>query len=178
MSFTRLKFLKSWLSSTDFPTLEASEEKVREDFQYHPNAILEYLNTVLLKELEENGAGSVGTADGRSVEQYLGDLYKAAQELEDTVHTLASGGDPEAFKAAKVVFTAEEWEDGQLSVPKESHKRKNDAFVYSIRALTDEGYVSNSWYGACTDVAYNAETEVITLSSEEAYSGEIVFYGL
>lgn len=178
MSFTRLAFLKSWLSNTDFPTLEESESKVREDFQYHPDAIKEYLNNVFLREMENSGADSIGTSDGRSVGKFLEDLQTYSRELNDAIQELASGGAPDAFKASKVPFAENEWANGKLIIAQGDHKRKNDAFVYSIRALDNGKYVSDSWHGACTNVVYDAATGDITLEAEEPYSGEIVFYGL
>lgn len=178
MSFTRLAFLKSWLSNTDFPTLEESESKVREDFQYHPDAIKEYLNNVFLREMENNGADSIGTSDGRSVDQFLAYLNTRAEEIDEAIKSIASGGAPDAFKASKVPFAENEWDNGKLIIAQGDHKRKNDAFVYSIRALDNGKYVSDSWHGACTNVVYDVATGGITLEAEEPYSGEIVFYGL
>lgn len=179
MGFTKLAFLKTWLSDKDFPTVEESETQIRQDFQYHPDAIMQYLNEVLLTELEgAEAAKALGTEDGRSIQVYLDELDKYAKEevekLNEIVHTLVSGGTPDAWTASKVVFTAEEWVqegDGHvLRIPKEQHNREHDAFVHSIRP--------GNWYALCTSVIYDEETEVIALGSEEPYSGEIVFYGL
>lgn len=59
MSLKRLLFEKLWTSSEDFPTLEENEERVREDFQYHPDAIKNFLNNVLLPALEKLGVEKI-----------------------------------------------------------------------------------------------------------------------
>lgn len=179
MGFTKLNFLKSWLSNKDFPTVEESETQVRQDFQYHPDAIRQFINEVLLVELEgKNAAKTIGTADGRSIQTYLDGLDEYTKDevarLDEIVNALVSGGTPDSWTASKVVFTSEEWEkDGDgyvLHIPKEKHNRERDAFVHSIRPA--------NWYALCTGVAYDGGTKAIELSCEEPYSGEIVLYGL
>ena len=65
--FNRLKFTKMWTVSDDteyFPTVETSEEQVREDMQWLFNEIRDYLNDVLLPALEaSNGAANTGAVD-------------------------------------------------------------------------------------------------------------------
>ena len=175
MGFTKLEFLKSWLSSKDFPTVEESETQIRQDFQYHPDAIRQFLNEVLLAELEGGDAAkSLGTEDGRSIQKYLDDVQGYAARLNEIVNTLVSGGTPDAWTASKVVFTAEEWTkegDGYvLHISKDQHNREHDKFVHSIRPA--------NWYALCTGVTYDGEAEVISLFCEEPYSGEVVFYGM
>lgn len=51
MAVSPLSFTRTWLSSEDFPTIEPDETKVREDLQFHPDAIKTYLNDVILPAL-------------------------------------------------------------------------------------------------------------------------------
>ena len=82
MAFTKLTYGKSWVNPADFPTYEASEQKVRDDLQYHPDAIMKYLNEVLLAELEKRSASaSIGDERHGTVALTIEDLYKVAAEL-------------------------------------------------------------------------------------------------
>ncbi len=47
---TELIYEKTWLSSADFPAFEDSEEKVRHDLMYHPEAIRSFINESLIPE--------------------------------------------------------------------------------------------------------------------------------
>lgn len=53
MALTLLNFGKVWTDSNDFPTYEGSEEQVRADLQYHPDAIKAFLNETLIPEMED-----------------------------------------------------------------------------------------------------------------------------
>lgn len=63
MAVSPLSFTRTWLSSEDFPTIEPDETKVREDLQFHPDAIKTYLNDVILPALNgitDSGVKSPG----------------------------------------------------------------------------------------------------------------------
>lgn len=55
-----LEYEKVWTDSVDFPRYEPSEEQVRKDMQYHPDAIKDYINKVLIPAVSETyGEASV-----------------------------------------------------------------------------------------------------------------------
>lgn len=90
MSLTRLEYKKTWTSSGDFPTYEDSEQQVREDLQYHPDAIRDYLNGTLLPEVEKEQSTA---AEG---------LQKAQETLErqqEQIEELAFGETPTVIKS-------------------------------------------------------------------------------
>ncbi len=43
-----LSYTRTWLSADDFPTIEPDETKVREDLQFHPDSVKNYINDTLL----------------------------------------------------------------------------------------------------------------------------------
>ena len=45
---SNLTYTRTWLSADDFPTIEPDETKVREDLQFHPDAVKDYINDKLL----------------------------------------------------------------------------------------------------------------------------------
>lgn len=186
MAFKRLAFLKDWTRSDDFPTHEDSEAQVREDLQYHPNAIRDFLNDVLLKALESPTAmKNIGASFG-GVSGTLEDVLKAAQEeldkLDQSVVDLALGEAPEAVKAAVVDFTAEEWTAGEgnarLRLPREAHKRCSCAFGFNLWQRLEDGLRGGTWAAESTSVTYDEETGEAVLEAEEAYAGRIVFFGV
>lgn len=65
--FPTLKFDKTWTINEGvdyFPTIETSEDKVREDMQYLFDAIKNFLNDTLIPSLEAgNGAANTGAVD-------------------------------------------------------------------------------------------------------------------
>lgn len=90
MSLTRLEYKKTWTSSGDFPTYEDSEQQVRSDLQYHPDAIRDYLNGTLLPEVEKEQSTA---AEG---------LQKAQETLErqqEQIEELAFGETPTVIKS-------------------------------------------------------------------------------
>lgn len=48
MGIKLLSFLRDWTNPADFPTVEPDEATVRADLQYHPDAIKDYINDVLV----------------------------------------------------------------------------------------------------------------------------------
>lgn len=57
---SELVYERVWTNESDFPTYEPDEEQVRADFQYHPDAIRTYVNTVILAALRELNNGKMG----------------------------------------------------------------------------------------------------------------------
>lgn len=122
MAFTELSYEKVWTSPEDFPTIETSETKVREDMQYHPDAIKDFINGILLPEvaqaIEAGGGGGGGgvpddgsvttvkIADGAVTREKLANaavggtqiengsitLVKLAQSLKDYITNIAGSG--------------------------------------------------------------------------------------
>ena len=45
---SNLSYTRTWLSADDFPTIEPDETKVREDLQFHPDSVKNYINDTLL----------------------------------------------------------------------------------------------------------------------------------
>lgn len=62
----RLAFGRSWNNSADFPPVQENEATVREDLQYHPDAIKDYLNE-LVTALEEYGVLEITRTDGTTM---------------------------------------------------------------------------------------------------------------
>ena len=86
-----------------------------------------------------------------------------------------------AMRSDKVTFTAAEWAASDtvkvLRIPKSKHGRQSSKFGYTLRHLVDGELRGNTWGVICTSVAYNDATGDIELWSEDAYPGEIVFFG-
>lgn len=177
MSFTRLNFEKLWTSSADFPTLEESETKVREDFQYHPDAIKKFLNEVFLNELEgRNGAAQIGAVGGGTVQ---GELDELAQRIEDVAN---AGYDVEGVPhIVAIQMNENDWSksgDGfMLRIKDGAHGLSSNDFGYNIYRTVNGVRVSNTWDAICTNVAYDTVTADIVLTAESAYAGCIVVYG-
>lgn len=177
MALTRLSYKKTWTNEKDFPTYEGSETQVREDMQYHPDAIKTYLNETLLPQLESSeGASHIGDEQRGNLAETLADFANHFAENDEAIRNLAGGETPEAMRAAKVSFTAEGWveENGKyvLHIIQNQHKRLNDAFGYKLRSEAG----SNTWEVLGTDVSY-ADGDVV-LTAENSYNGEIVFFGV
>ena len=186
MAFKRLSFGKSWTSSADFPTFQDSEEQVRADMQYHPNAVRDFLNNVLLKELEQKtAAANLGatTAEGAAatVQSVLNGYAQDIATLTDDIETLAGGGVPVTAQCVAVVFTTESWvniSDGVLlTIAKSEHKRNDANFGYNLYQQVGSEYRGGTWSAAATRATYNADGS-ITLTADAAYNGKIVFFGL
>lgn len=185
MPFTRLAFEKLWTSDKDFPTYEGSENQVREDMQYHPDAIKTFLNEILLRELEgTGGAGLIGDEQRGNIADTLVEIFRHLEVNDQDIRNLAAGEAPEAVRSAKVSFTADGWvqdaETGlyELRILQSRHTRRNDSFGYKLQSKSDVVYRTNTWDTECTDVSYDQETTDIVLVSEAAYDGVIVFFGV
>ena len=188
MAFTRLAFEKLWTNDRDFPTYEGSENQVRQDMQYHPDAIKTFLNEVLLKALEDPGAsqslGAAVTGISGTLQDVLDAYLEHLGKLDENVRDLAAGESPEAVRAAKVEFTADGWaEDGgsglfELRILQSQHARLNDAFGYDLRSLVEGEPVTGTWETVCTRVVYDGESGDAVLTAENPYDGVIVFFGV
>ena len=113
MAFTKLEFKKDWTRENDFPTYQDSEQQVRADLQYHPNALRDFINS-LLDTLEAKAAaenlGAVnknGSAD--SVQNVLNAHDAELERLAGDIRTAVSGGVPSVVQSSTVTFTADSW---------------------------------------------------------------------
>lgn len=167
MSLTRLEYERSWHRSGDFPTHEDSEQQVRADLQYHPDAIRDYLNQTVAP-----------AVDG---------LEQSRQAMEQTLEThqqaivdLSVGTPPEAVRAARVDFAAEEWAaplEGEgvfLPIPQTAHRRQSGDFGFALW----DGAQTGTWNTAGTTARWDGETGDVVLWAERAYGGHIVFFGV
>jgi len=187
MAFTRLEFEKLWTRDTDFPTYQDSEKQVREDMQYHPDAIKAFLNDVLLAALEDPSASQYLGASVTGVSGKLQDVLDAYlarfSKLDEAVVDLAAGDAPEAVKAAVAAFSNAGWVENagglyELRLTKSMHKRQGGGFGYHLQSNLDGVYQGGTWETAGTAVAYDAETGDMVLTAEQPYSGRITFFGV
>lgn len=184
MAFTRLSYKKDWTRVEDFPTYQSDETQVRADLQYHPDAVKEYIDT-LLKELENKTAaaelGAMSDGAATTVQSVLDSHKSELEQLREDIETVASGGVPSAVMSTAVTFSADSWATvsgaAQLTIPKSDHKRENANFGYNLYQLADSAYRSATWGTASTRAVYNSGGS-ITLTTDEPYSGKIVFFGL
>lgn len=184
MAFNRLTFSRDWTKETDFPTYQDSEEQVREDLQYHPNALRDFINSLLAALEERTAAASIGAMnDDKAVTiQSVLNLYadKLADLAED-IRTVSGGGVPELVKSTAVTFAQESWINTSsgvsMTIAKTEHKRDSENFGYTIYQLADGIYQGGAGSAALTRVICNADGS-ITLTADEAYSGKIVFFGM
>ncbi len=185
MALTKLSYEKNWTKIEDFPAYEENEAQVRADMQYHPDAVKDYLNNQLLKELAAKGAaaelGAVNEGAAATVQSVLDAHKSKLDQLKEDIETVASGGTPELVKSTPVSFSAGSWAavSGavQLTIPKSDHKRENGNFGYNLYQLVDGVYRSGTWGTVSTRVVYNAGGSII-LTADEPYTGKIVFFGL
>ena len=186
MAFQRLVFKKHWTSEVDFPAYEESEEQVRGDLQYHPDALRDYLNEVLLRALESVSAPrSLGAAAGGvsgTLQDVLDSYLDRFEALDDRVRELVVGEIPETVRSSAVNFTGHGWtetEDGwKLRVVKSAHNRADSRFGCTVRQLVDGAYRAGTWDAAGVSVVYDEETGDMVLTAEHPFSGQIVFFGV
>lgn len=182
MALKTLSYLRSWINDTDFPTYVTEESRVREDLQYHPDVIKNYINNDIVAGLAaQDGASHVGYG-ATTVAGQLGHIDTELASMADDINRLAAGDTPQAVMALRLGFPAENWtaaENGyELRIPPEIHKRTGPGFLCEIRMWNGEAYVSNTWATAGTIVRYDEATDYIVLSYDCAYYGEIVFLGV
>lgn len=116
-----------------------------------------------------------GTEAGLSPQHgynYLAEQVNAAQRAAKQIN--------EAFgdlsTAASVAFTASEWQGGKLTIPQERHGRHSAAFGYQLRHKVEGTLVTNTWAVLGTAVSWPGDNTIV-LESEDAYDGEITFFG-
>ena len=185
MAFKELTYGKVWTSAEDFPTYQNDEQQVRADMQYHPDAVKDYINNQLLKELSEKGAaanlGALLDGAAASVQGVLDNHMAALSQLRSDMESLAGGGTPDLVKSTPVNFLHDSWvttADGvSFTILKSEHKRQNANFGFNLYQLVDGTYRTGTWGTASTRVTYNTDGS-ITLTADESYSGRIVFFGL
>lgn len=184
MPLTKLEYEKSWTDGGDFPTYEADEEQVRADMQYHPDAIRDYINETLLRELASaEGAENIGDGQQGSVAASLEEAFRRLDAADSDIKNLASGESPEAVRAAVVSFTAEGWTEDEggcyaLRILQSQHRRLSDAFGYKLQHLVNGTYRVNSWAIAGTEVSYDTGSGDVVLTGEHTYAGRITFFGV
>ena len=185
MPFSRLNYGKVWTSDKDFPIYEGSETKVRQDMQYHPDAVKQFINDVLLPELEgTGGAVKIGDEQEGNLAATLAAFVEHFDQNDEAIRNLAAGESPEAVRASQVSFTAEGWAEDtetglwELRILQSQHKRLNEAFGFKLQSKVGESYLTNTWEVACTDVGYDPDTQDVVLTAENAYNGAITFFGV
>lgn len=83
-----------------------------------------------------------------------------------------------AGRAGTVAFTAAEWANGALTIPRTKHGRQSAGFGYTLRHRRADGSLcANTWAVLGTDVSYDAASGDIVLRCADAYDGEIAFQG-
>ena len=185
MAFTRLEYERDWTRAEDFPTHESSEIQVRADMQYHPNVVRDFINALLTALESKTAATSLGASDDNglaaTLQGVLDDHADALALLRDDVDTLAGGGVPVSAQSVEVKFKQANWvsaADGmKLTIAQSDHKRTRASFGCNIYQLVDNIYRSGTWGVAATCVTYNSDGS-ITLTTDQAYTGKIVFFGL
>lgn len=185
MAFTRLTYEKDWTRAEDFPTYESDEVKVREDMQYHPNAVKDFLNALLDALEGKTAAASLGASDDKGAAATLQSVLDAHTTtlagLRDDVDTLAGGGVPLSAQSVEVKFQRTSWVSTsggvKLLIAQSDHKRTRETFGYNIYQLADGIYNSGTWGAAATRVTCNSDGSIM-LTTDQAYDGKIVFFGL
>lgn len=188
MPFERFEFTKRWTSEEDFPTFEPSEEQVRKDLQLQPDELKKAIHG-LIDGLEAATAGeSLGCSwkdGGKEVRANLAAALAAVFEdklpgLQAQINQLSLGDAPDGVLSTAVSFGVDSWTAGDgvytITLEQDEHRRKGPNFGYQLWAAVDGGYRTDTWYGAGTAVSY--EEGSIRLTSEEAYEGRIVFFGI
>ena len=185
MAFNRLSYGKVWTNSKDFPSYESSETQVRADMQYHPDAVKDFINNVLLPELESGeGAGLIGDKRKGTMALTVEDIYKVLDEHAEDIKDLAGGETPESLRGVRLTFGVTDWvlsDDGayyKIVFSKDAHKRTSNSFGYVLSYLSGGSYKKNTWATAGTDVRYSAATQEIILRTSEPYAGAVAFFGV
>lgn len=97
MAFPRLKFTKLWTSSTDFPTIQTDETKVRSDMQLLHDEALTGLNQLAEALEKKSAAGELGAVDpedqsGSTVQALLNRLNEDLKDVSASSGDLPIGG--------------------------------------------------------------------------------------
>lgn len=183
MAFTRLEYQKTWLSNTDFPTHQDSEQKVREDMQYMPDAVMTFINDVLLPALENpSGAAQIGDEQKGNLAATLADVYAELERLDEDIRDIADGETPGAWRSVVVDFETADWTEFgsgyDLYIPQSVHNRVSSAFGFRVWQNTGGRAVCNTWLASCASAMRSDETGIITVTAEEPFDGYVVFFGV
>lgn len=185
MAFTRVEFKKLWTKAEDFPAFQDSEEQVRADLQYHPDALRDFINA-LIQELEaKSAAGTLGATNGAgekaSIQSVLDKHADELAQLTEDVATMAAGGVPAAIRNSVVTFVKDSWAAAggafTLKISKSDHKKESESFGYNLYQLADGTYCSGTRSTAETCLTCGSDGSII-LTADEAYSGKIVLFGM
>lgn len=102
VEFEKLKFTRDWNNSSDFPTYEENEQKVRADMQALHDETKEFINETLIPELQDTIENLAVPGAGDMLERIYDperkrtDVYKYAEDY--TEKRLAeSGGGYDSF---------------------------------------------------------------------------------
>ena len=101
--------------------------------------------------------------------------------MTEDIKALSTGGVPSVVQSQAVVFNAGSWATAEngfiLVIAKSEHKRANDNFGYNLYQKIDDTYVGGAPGVGSTRVVYNSNGSV-TLTTDAAYDGKIVFFGV
>lgn len=79
--------------------------------------------------------------------------------------------------SVKITFDSDDWTDKTLTITQTAHKKTSDAFSYRIYHLVDGVLKSTTWAVMTTQVAYDADTGDIILTTEDPFGGQIILIG-
>lgn len=185
MAFPKLEYTRLWTRDSDFAKYVDSETQVREDLQYHPDAIATYINDVLLPAMQgTEGAANIGDTYSGTVAGTIRQIKSELEEQAEAIVNLSLGDSPESIRSATVTFEKNDWarpEAGkpyELCVPRYIHKRADSGFGYKLQMFLGGVYVTNTWGTAGTGVNYDEANGDIILTSETQYDGAAVFFGI
>ena len=191
MAFERLKFARLWTVDDEteekgFRTYQDSETKVREDLQYHPDAILSFLNEKLLPALEsEDGAENIGVfmegSEATTLAEALSYIVGEFMRVDGRIDNVVENKFPDDMTAKELTFEETDWASGgglyTITVPKSVHTRSNSRFGYQLWSNGVNGPVSDSWAVNGTSVTWYDNGNIV-LAAEEPYAGRIAFFGV
>ncbi len=103
-----LTFTRTWLSAEDFPTIEPDETTVREDLQFHPDAIKMYINETLVPAYNALLAAGLKSPGSLTLAGAVTAKYDGSSDVTVTI-PIGSGGDA---VTATVTLTATLGSDG------------------------------------------------------------------
>lgn len=181
----------------DVGGLTAAELKAK--FDEAGESLKQYINETLVPELTAYTAaaaiGAVMNGKAMSIQAALDYILQSTiqsgnvptggatkdylRKKSDGMYDLEWAQLPEQF--TRFEFAVEDWTkdtSGQLciTVPKDTHKRKNAAFGCFLRHDVDGVVKSNTWAVLGTQSSYDEGTGAITLTSADAYAGIALFY--
>lgn len=188
MAFPKLEYTRLWTRDSDFARYVDSETQVREDLQYHPDAIATYINDVLLPAMQgTEGAANIGDTFSGTVAETIEDIKNELADQAKDIEDLMLGEEPDSIRAAMVSIgeNDNDWaydaadHSYVLHIPQIEHKRKDSAFGYKLETSQNGKYVTNAWCLLTTSVRYAHEANGdIILTSETPYRGRVVFFGI